>query len=109
MRLFYFILLEFLKKIKTNTDAAFNAMILLSLLEFANISTLLSFLNLSVTKLEVYLITLGINIPLWWINKVLLYDKRNDIRKRYENISKPKKLLGIVELTIYVILSFVLL
>lgn len=113
MRYLYYRLWQLFTKIKTNDMPATNAMIFISLCQFANISLIYIFLlqysiiNLSFNKgSEVLFYTIPLAIIVYIINYFYLYRFRNKLHEKYRNETKKQTVIGNLLLILYVLGSF---
>lgn len=103
-----------LRKIKTNDTPAFNASLLLCILQMANLGTVYVIgahflkLNNSTDRNTAIYIGLGLAGILFVLNYFLLYSRRNAIFGQYENLSQARKTKGNIYFWLYVLLSLVL-
>ena len=115
MKYLYYHLWQLFTKIKTNDMPATNAMIFISMCEFANIFVGHIFLNQFsfieiniVTKYDIYFFTISIGILIYTINYFYLYRYRNKLHEKYKNETKKQKVIGNILLILYVLGSFAL-
>lgn len=91
---------------------AFNAYILICLLQIVNIVTIATVINYFLKmdmKKDIAIYTgLGLALIMVIINRFLLYDKRKFIFKQYENIPMERRRKGQIYFWLYVVLSFVI-
>lgn len=112
MRYFYYRIYQQLKKVKSNDTPAFNALLLLVVLQCLNVFTAISvirfFVNFEISKRFVLTSSLVFYFILLAIEFKTLFGKQNEICKRYENESKEERHKGTIYLLSYIILSVVL-
>lgn len=101
-----------LAKIKSNDDPPFNAYFVICFLQSFNIGTIYVVVNYYakihfVKNAYVYL-GLSLALVLFVINYNLLYKKREDIFKKYENLQPKRKVEGLVYFWLYVLLSTII-
>lgn len=91
---------------------AFNAYILICLLQIFNIGTIATVINYFLKidmKRDIAIYTgLGLAFIMVITNRFLLYNKREFIFKRYENIPIERRTKGQIYFWLYVVLSFVI-
>lgn len=103
-----------LRKIKTNDTPAFNANLLLCILQMANIGTIYiistHFLKVdtSTTKNTAIYIGLGLSVALIIANYFLLYEQREQILEKYKDMPSKRKTKGQIYFWLYVVLSMVI-
>ena len=115
MKYLYYKIYQSLRKVKTNDTPATNSMILLSIIQGANIATLQALLNhffLIKIKLEsrneIFLFAGSLMLVLYLINYFQLYKKREEICERYKNENKTQSRIGYATLFLYTFGSAVL-
>lgn len=105
----------YLKKVPTNDMPQFNAFLLVSLMLYANITTLfivvISIFNISIKLNNSDTTLAGVSSGLFigFICYLFTYRQKNEIQKKYDNLPKKRRVKGIVVFWIYVLLSFSLL
>jgi phosphate/sulfate permease len=91
---------------------AFNAYLLISLLQYFNILTfaivLNYFLDIVISRNVAVFIGLGFATILAVVNRFLLYNKREKIFNEFENFKQARKTKGIIYFWLYVGLSIVI-
>ena len=115
MRYLYYRLWQFFKQIKTNDMPATNAMIIISICEFANlfvIDILLEFffhikLDFPTTN-HIYTFAILVGTLVYIINYFFLYKNREKLNDKYKDESKRRKKVGTVLLILYMVVSFAL-
>ena len=115
MRYLYYKLWQNFKRVKTNDMPATNAMIFISMCEFANLfvlQTLAEFLlNIKVdfsSKTNIYYYTITIGLIVYLVNYFYLYKNKDKLYEKYKNESKKQKIIGNILLIIYIFGSFAL-
>jgi len=112
MRYFYYRIYQLLKKVKTNDTPAFNALLLLGLLQTINIATVLSlikfFTKVELGKQQVVVGGLAVSFLLLIIEFKTLFHKKDEIYKQYENETKEKRRRGTVYLLLYILFSIII-
>jgi hypothetical protein len=112
MRYFYYRIYQQLKRVKSNDTPAFNALLLLAVLQGLNIFTAISiiryFINFEISKNFGYSCSLVLCLTLLFVGFKTLFGKQNEICKRYENETKKERRKGTIYLLSYIILSVVL-
>ena len=113
MRYLYYRLWQLFTKIKTNDMPATNAMIFISMCEFANLFVIQIifeyFLFLKIdfsSKYNIYFFTIPLGIIVYIINYFYLYKNRESLYKKYKNEGEKQKIIGNILLIIYVVGSF---
>jgi len=105
----YYWMYTYLKKIKTNDMPAFNACLLMCILQMANIGTILVviffFLKTNINKSIAVYAGLTMAVTLIVLNYFLLYIKRETIFEKYENNPLKRKTKGKIYFFVYVLLS----
>lgn len=100
-----------LRKLKTNDTPAFNAYILICLLQIFNIGTLATIINyfskINIDRNAAIYTGLGLAFILAVINRILLYNKRETIFKKHEEALPNRKEKGRIYFWLYVIFSFI--
>jgi Ca2+/Na+ antiporter len=112
MRYIYFRIFQQLKRVKTNDTPAFNALLLLVILQGLNIFTIISvvryFINFEISK-EVGLIgSLILYFLLLAIEFKTLFGKKDEICKRFANETKEERKRGTIYLLLYIVLSIII-
>jgi len=103
-----------LRKIKTNDTPAFNASLLICILQMANIGTVciigayLFKIDTLTDRITAVYIGLGLYIFLFVINYFLLYAQRELILERYQDLLPKRKTKGQIYFWLYVLLSLVI-
>lgn len=115
MRYLYYHLWQLLSKIKTNDMPATNAMILISLCEFANLFVihilLEHFLFVKIdfySNYSIYIFVISLGVVFYLINYYYLYKNREKLSIKYKKEDKNKRTIGNVLLILYVLGSFAL-
>lgn len=111
----YYWMYSYTKSVKTNNTPAFNAYLLICLLQGFNIGTIFIitryFLRINTTtdrNTTIY-VSITFGIILFIINYFLLYAQRKSIFEKYEVLPKEKIIKGKIYFWLYVILSVMLL
>lgn len=108
--LYYWMYLN-LRKMKSNNMPAFNAYILICLLQIFNLGTLAVIINyffkINIDRNLAICTGIGLAFLLAVINRILLYNERETIFKKYEKNLPGRKVKGQIYLWLYVLLSFV--
>ena len=101
-----------LRKIKTNDMPAFNAYILICLLQIFNIATIATiinyFLNINIGKDIAGYGGLGLAFIMAITNRFILYNKREIIFKQYDNLPIDRRTKGQIYFWLYLVLSIVI-
>lgn len=109
MRYFYYRIYKGLTKVKTNDTPALNAMVLLIALQAFNILSVFGIINyffrLEFDKQQVIIGGISLYIILLVPNYIYLFRKRNEIIKRYQNETAPKKTKGVILLLLYIVIT----
>ena len=110
MKYIYYTLYRLILKVKTNDIPAWSAMLLITMLEFSNITTISlllpqSFQNQYKTKNEVIFAAIGIAIVLYVINYLVLITNTANLEQKYKNETNNQKLKGVVLLLAYSLIS----
>ena len=115
MKYLYYKIYQILRKVKTNNTPATNSMILLSLIQGANIIALQALLNQFIhvkiklgSKDEIILFACSLGLVIYVINYLKLYKKLEEICESYENESKTQSRIGYTVLILYIFVSAVL-
>jgi len=109
MRYLYYRIYQALTKVKTNDTPAFNAMLLLMILQAFNIFSVISIINyfykVEFDKQQVFIGAMSLFIIILIPNYIFFYRKRDAIIKRYQNETKEDKKWGIIGLLFYIVVS----
>jgi hypothetical protein len=109
MRYFYYRIYTQLKKVKSNDTPAFNALMLLVLLQTINIATVLSlitfFLKLEIGKSQIVFGGLALTFILALFEFKTLFRDSKEICRQYENETINEKRRGTIYLLLYIVLS----
>jgi hypothetical protein len=109
MRYFYYRIYKGLTKVKTNNTPALNAMVLLIALQAFNILSVFGIINyffrFEFDKQQVIIGGISLYIILLVPNYIYLFRKRNEIIKRYQNETAPKKTRGVILLVLYIVIT----
>jgi hypothetical protein len=101
-----------LAKIKSNDDPPFNAYFVICFLQSFNIGTLFIIVNyfakIRFAKNAYIYVGLSLAFVLFVINYNMLYKKREDIFKKYENLSSKRKAKGLFYFWLYVLVSTII-
>lgn len=115
MKYLYFKIWQCFKRIPTNDTPATNAMILVSIMHFANLATVQVLINhFFQTKIELdsknemILFSALVGVIIYLINYFLLYKKREKIFEKYKNENKTRSRRGYIILILYILTSFAL-
>jgi hypothetical protein len=113
MKYLFYKVWQIFSKIKTNDMPATNAMILISVCEFANIGLLyiillqLKLLNVIIhTRIEGLYYAIPISLIVYTFNYLYLYKNRKELYNRFKDESKRQKVFGYIFLFIYITISF---
>lgn len=116
MKYIYFRIWNLFRSIPTNNTPATNAIFLLSIIQFMNILTVIgilsSYLHIQLNQIDEHVLiffSIIIGLLLYVVNFLLLYKRRETIEKKYSNESHQMKVIGLIILCSYFILSFALL
>lgn len=108
----YYWLYEYLKKIKTNDNPAFNAFIGISFFQGINVLTLVGianyFLAFDISRNTVIYSGIIIYVSLTAINFFSLFVKRNKIIKKFEGFSAKRREKGKLYLWLYILATIAL-
>ncbi len=110
MRYFYYKIYNTLTKVKTNDTPAFNAMLLIILLQGFNIATLDGiihyFFNWKIIRKENYVfIGISLYLILAILNYFYLFRNRDKIVKLYQDEAKDDKIWGTILLILYIVIT----
>lgn len=107
----YFWMFTYLGRIKTNKTPAFNAYLIISILQIFNLGTLLIlinyFLKFNIDRNAAVYFGLFLAIIFAILNYFIFYAKREDIIKKYGELLPERKTRGQICFWLYVLLSFV--
>jgi len=116
MQYIYFRIWNLFRSIPTNNTPAANAIFLLSIIQFMNILTVIgilsSYLHFQLNQIDEHVLiffSIIVGLFLYVVNFLLLYKRRETIDKKYSNESHQMKVIGLIILCSYFILSFTLL
>lgn len=108
----YYWMYQYLRKIKTNDMPAFNAYLLICLLQIFNIGTLATiinyFLKINIDRNTAIYTGLGLAFVLAVINRFFIYNKRETIFKEFEGTLPERKTKGRIYFWLYTLLSLVI-
>jgi hypothetical protein len=106
----YFWMYSYLSRIKTNKTPAFNSYIIICVLQLFNIGTLGGVINFffrtDIEKTLAVYVGLTTMCFLYILNYFLLYNKREEIFKKYKDAPARRRTTGQLYFWIYVLLSF---
>jgi len=111
MKYLYYTLYRLFSKIRTNDTPATNAMIFLSVCEFANGLTLLNMAKIPLkgdTQNEAISIAIIISLTVMLINYFILYKRLEDLCIKYKNETVKQKAVGVILLCVYILGSSIL-
>lgn len=115
MRYLYYHLWKLLSKIKTHDMPATNAMILISMVHFLNLSLIYIFINyLSLVKIHfasriyIYISAISLGVVVYTINYFYLYRNKDRLFEKYKYEGKRSIIIGNILLIFYLVGSFVL-
>ncbi len=110
MRYLYYRIYKGLKRVKTNDTPGLNAMYLLMALQIGNVLSLLCVFNhyfwsFKFNKQQTLIGAIILFVVLFIPNYYLIYRKRDEITKRYQNETKPEKTRRIIFLLLYIVIT----
>ena len=110
MKYLYYTLYRLLLKVKTNNTPKLSAMLLITMFEFANITTVLTFFPktwqvIYETKNQVIWAATMISVTLIAINYLVLIKNTEKLCAKYKTETSRQKISGVLLLVIYVTLS----
>lgn len=111
MLYFYYRIYQQLKKVKTNSTPALNAMILLGILQGLNVLSVYGIVNyffhISVYRIHVVLGGTVLAVLLFFSGFIFFVGRKDEIYKQYEGESKEERKRGTIYLLLYILLSIV--
>jgi len=113
MQLIYFSVYRYLSKVKTNTDPAFTAILLLCLLQCINVVSMIVIINRSLFGVKTYFHQSATVFVVVLFTLILFFDitglylKTHEIRSKFERASVGRVRCGMVMFLIYGLISFI--
>ncbi|GAB2988050.1 hypothetical protein GCM10027049_30510 [Mucilaginibacter puniceus] len=110
MRYIYYTLYRHFSNVKSNDTPAFNAMVFISILQSANIQTILLFVPAEFkisyhTRDQVALSGILLGLLLFAVNYFVLIKPLPELKNKYKNESAKSKMFGTVLLLSYIIVT----
>lgn len=111
----YYWMIYHFKKIGTTELTEFNAYLLVCVLLFANLGTLLMIIaylleiDLKTSRQNALFLGYGFGLIVMIINYFILFSRRKEIIEKYDQLSKGRRVKGIICFWLYSILSISLL
>jgi len=109
MQYLYYRVLKLLTRVKTNDTPALNAMVLITAIQGLNVFSIFDLIKShykwEFNEPQAIIIGLSFYIILLIPNYFYLFLKKNKIVQRFNNETNKEKVLGIVWLMIYIVLS----
>ena len=114
MSYLYYILYSHLRKVKTNNTPAFNAMLMISTVQWMNVMVVVLVVNHFIkigflsSKDQSVLSGVTLGLMMYAVNFFFLYRRRVEISRRYGENGEGVNKIGVSILVIYLIGSFIL-